>query len=505
MGTSRNYHGRCTVRVVCFLFHVLITNDLSRGTILLCVQPPHPDSSEQGVTEAPLHLAKWHPQDPDTLAVASENRLYLINLSSVAVLQGHPVPQYDLHHVSHVFIIPTPLVAFDFDVLHYALATISEDSTLTLWNINDHVPYTQHKVRGEDIPSSIAFVDGAVVIGRKNGTIYQLLNVTTKAVLATIKFVNSANPDDIDMFGHAHYDSRVGTLWIANSRRESMIAFKLNFDSFASDPGALNTVNYIEQVVEFTGPKPTIHFVILTVDGDPTGEEAHAACIAAKVPSGDLSLVAFSVHAGGVDQILIRKEWLETALNEASEKIPSGLDHAHSRGQGLALTQQPLTASAIIGQLRVSPEEEAELDNSTRDDGPQNGGNDRPERGREPKGKGKRNVNWKADKDNNNDVPLVGNASKGGKSEGKDNGSNESPMILALNREMKKTEESLHTKIGRLLAKELDKQSAFSSILSSGFPNPSCPQTNAWKKHELMICSRILLVKKSCCRSFPRN
>ena len=33
------------------------------------------------------------------------------------------------------------IAAFDFDLLHYAIATISTDSTLTIWNIHDKVPH----------------------------------------------------------------------------------------------------------------------------------------------------------------------------------------------------------------------------------------------------------------------------------------------------------------------------------------------------------------------------
>ena len=109
------------------------------------------------------------------------------------------------------------------------------------------------------------------------------------------------------MFGHITYDYRIQTLWVANNRRDSMIALRIESDGLAPSPiGDDWSKNlFIEQVVGFCGPKPTIHFVIPTADLDPTGEETLAACVAAKVPSGELALVAFSVHASGVDQVLI--------------------------------------------------------------------------------------------------------------------------------------------------------------------------------------------------------
>lgn len=223
------------------------------------------------------------------------------------------------------FTIPLQaIVGFAFDVPHYAIATISEDSTLTLWHIQDKLPFWHHKVLGEGTPSSIDFLDGGIIIGRKNGTLLQLLPVMGTNVLSTVKFVNG-NREDKDMFGHVTYDSRIQTLWVANSRRESLIALRVRFEMATPLPTGEEVVRggYFEQVVEFSGPKASIHFVILTPDTDPSGEEAHAACVAAKLPPGDLALVAFVVHSTGVDQVLIRKEWFDTALNAASAKFPA--------------------------------------------------------------------------------------------------------------------------------------------------------------------------------------
>lgn len=345
-----------------------------------------------------------------------------------------------------------PVVAFDFDVMHYALATISEDSTLTVWNMHDRLPYTTHKIRGEDIPSSMTFVDGGLVIGRKNGTIFQLLSISTKTVLSTVKFINGQQEDN-DMFGHVIYDSRIQTLWVANSRRESMIAFKINFEpSFTSGEEAVR--GYFEQVIEFAGPKPTIHFVILTADADPNGDEAHAACVAAKVPSGDLALVAFSVHSTGVDQILIRKEWFDNALMSTSAKFPhyqlpqSPPPIQDSKPQRLVpqvssnAPPPPAPIPAFVPRSRTPPSEDIEND-LNRDDS------------RLPDSKAKgakgKNVNWKEggenlkDKEKGakvSDATLIGESSLG----------------QALTREIRKTEENLHTRIGRLIGKEMDKQ-----------------------------------------------
>jgi hypothetical protein len=96
----------------------------------------------------------------------------------------------------------------------------------------------------------------------------------SKKVLAMIKFVNG--PEEFEIFGHVNYDLRVQMLWVGNNRRDSLIVFKITFDSSpsTSEPGAVRGA-YFKPVVKFCGPTPTIHFeVILSADPDRTVEEA---------------------------------------------------------------------------------------------------------------------------------------------------------------------------------------------------------------------------------------
>ena len=441
----------------------VITDDVP-GRILLRVLPSTGPSA--------LRSVKWHPKDPDTLALASDTHIYLINVFEASRLYETVHPS-DLDRISQVFTSGSPIAAFDFDVLHYALATISDDSTLTLWSISDSTPFWSTKVKGEDVPSSLNLVDGGVVVGRKNGTIFQLLSYKGRNVLSTVKFVNSNRQEDPDMFGHITYDYRIQTLWVANNRRESMIALRIGSDGLGPSPmgddGAKNL--FIEQIVEFGGPKPTIHFVILTADLDPTGEEALAACVAAKVPSGELALVAFSVHASGVDQVLIRREWFDSASLGALAKYPSYIPSPQSiqtpqqqqqqqppvearpsrserTNQALApiQTQPPHAAPASIPQppVRTKSPPSDEVDSEIVKD------ETRPAEGKGRSTKS-RNINWRDKKDNGKD-PVGGNSS------GLDTGALSDSALGTLTKEIKKTEDNLHTKIGRMLAKELDKQ-----------------------------------------------
>jgi hypothetical protein len=292
-------------------------------------------------------------------------------------------------------------------------------------------------------------VDHGVVIGRKHGTIFQLLPNKSSAVISTIKFVHGF-ADDPDMFGHANYDSRIQTLWIANNRRDSMIAFKIGFE--ASSPGrGHDTRPFLEQVLEFAGPKPTIHFVILTADADPRGEEAHAACVAAKVPVGELALVAFSVHSSGVDQVLVRKEWFDGALATSLAKFPSAshLPQASSepKNQRLqpiqAAVVQPVAEPSIVlpgPRMRTPPsaeEAEAEIREESR-----SGDNRGRSRGK--------NVGWK-EKEAKETAVKPTEIPNG----------NEAQLSAAMSKEIKKMEETLYSRIGRLVGKELDKQREF--------------------------------------------
>jgi hypothetical protein len=77
----------------------VITDD-APGRVLLCVYP-------SADAEALLSV-KWHPKQPDQLAVGSENKIHLLNILDAAhVFQGEPVPSTELHHVGPIFQMPS--------------------------------------------------------------------------------------------------------------------------------------------------------------------------------------------------------------------------------------------------------------------------------------------------------------------------------------------------------------------------------------------------------------
>jgi hypothetical protein len=194
----------------------------------------------------------------------------------------------------------------------------------------------------------------------------------------------------------------------------------------------------------------------LTADADPRGEEAHAACVAAKVPPGELALVAFSVHSSGVDQVLIRKEWFDGALATSLAKFPaaphqtqvSALESRNQRQQTIQTPPvgiaHPVTESSIPPgpRIRTPPSgEEAEAEIREREEG-------RPGdiRGR---GRGK-NVGWKEKEAKESSVKPQENPS-----------GSEAQLGAVMSKEIRKMEENLYSRIGRLVGKELDKQREF--------------------------------------------
>lgn len=410
----------------------VITDDVP-GTLVLNVPPS---------TVSPLISVKWHPLSNETLAVTSESRVYLIDLVNTHSLGSQPFPQGDLHHISQVFEVPSPLVAFDFDVANYSLATISQDSSLLLWSIRDRSAYANHKIPGEDVPSSLTFIEGGLIIGRKNGTIFQLISSMhhVMSVVSTLKFTKGAQ-EDYDMFGHVNYDARIRTLWIANSRRNSLIAARVGYDA---PPGDELQVAYFEQVCEFVGPKPTIHFVILTADADPHGDESLAACVAAKEPPGELALVAFSVHSSGVDQVLVRKEWYTSAFSTAPAKFPFSTPAMVQPSIPAKASQQFSNTTVPITVRPTTPQsEEVEVEMDINRDDPKTSD------GRNKGTKSNKAVVWAKERDESKDKAPARTG---------DVSPSDHNLAQSLAKEIKKTEENLHSRLGRLIGKEMDKQ-----------------------------------------------
>ncbi|KAG8905132.1 hypothetical protein FRB99_000644 [Tulasnella sp. 403] len=489
-----------------------IEDDAATMSRIILHVPPQPDV-------AGFKVVKWHPKQPGTLAVASEREIYLLNIDEAYQAFGSDgVTQEELGRVSTVFSVPSPLVSFTFDVPQIALASISIDSTITLWSIKDKLPFWSGRVHGDGYPSSIDFLEGGLVVGRNQGNIIQLLPVMSTTVLSTIKFTlgpgsavgpgksSMENPEL--MFGHLCYDPTSKILWVANSARNSLFAVKIGLDATpipsippsgvaggpamaTAEPTTPTMRPTFEQIVEFPCSMPTINLTV--VPAEAAEENSHW--------TRDISLVvsAFCVHAGGVDQINISQEGYDDAIRRTAAKLPNiaygvpASDRAERRtsAQGMASNTvappppQPSQQSQAQQYLPNRPEM-IQLPPGTYppQQSQQIGAGYVNQRSRSPPSDPDRNGNPSGfDSSASTAVAsVVQQPQNSGKGKNKDTNvpggkqwkaspntanidavnskSDTEALTAGLTKEIRKVEESLHTRIGRLIVKELDKQHA---------------------------------------------
>lgn len=383
--------------------------------VVLHVAPPPATPSEAPYA---LRLVKWHPRAlgigssssgdggaAGTIAVASDREVYVFNVSdALERFRGEEITLSSLATIASVISVPSPLVGFTFDLNSHAttnapaLATISIDSTIMLWNIKDRLPFWTGRVPGEGLPSSIDFLDGGLLVGRKQGTILQLLPVMSASVAATIKLVTplpsnggrdgkgkeatSSLTDEESIFAHVGYDPRIRTIWVAHSGRPSLFAIRLGFDAVpapvsmegkTSSITPTTTVPVIDQIIEFPIPMQCINMAILisspyAPDGtiplsalpptsssyDLTGNSSVPLTYGPDLVGGGdgyidangnplMAVASFAMHQGGVDQINIAMGTFEQALGSVSSKLP--LATYGPDGQ----SQQPLQAVSNTG------------------------------------------------------------------------------------------------------------------------------------------------------------
>jgi hypothetical protein len=111
VGTSRGYHRRRPVCTAPYLIFLTLTLFFPSGRVLLCVYP-------SADSEAILSV-KWHPRQPDQLAVGSENKIHFLNiLDALHVFGGEPIPATELHRIGPVFSMPSvSSFSFQWDTL----------------------------------------------------------------------------------------------------------------------------------------------------------------------------------------------------------------------------------------------------------------------------------------------------------------------------------------------------------------------------------------------------
>ncbi|QRW17722.1 inactive protein kinase [Rhizoctonia solani] len=407
-----------------------------------------------------LRTVKWHINGD--LALASDREVYLLDAREASdAFHGTPVPLNNLGQVAKVFVIPSSLISFTFDYSNNAIATISTDSVLRLWSIKEQYPIWQGIISGQGEPSSVDVFDVGVIVGRKQGTILQLLAPLSTTVLSTLRFISSMDPaveDDGRMFGHLSYDSRLRTLWVANSARASLIAVRVlvESDDPALGPGA-GVRGAFEQIMEFPTPAPTINITLLAPDD-------------AEEPQ--LAVAAFAVHVAGVDQINVDREAFEHALATLPAKLPPQpqpqqqqaqqilQQHPHRAESPMPLPIVPGLGDIGTGTLPPGGLQQAQIQ-PTKTGRPPRGvtppppNSDDPEPiPRPPPADLSASTNTKVGSSGASVKSVKAKDKEREKGKNVSGGENDGTVL----KEIRKVEENLHTKIGRLITRELDKQ-----------------------------------------------
>lgn len=366
--------------------------DQQSAKVVVHVASPPPTQSQ-----APhaLRLVRWHPrilgldvaEAAGTVAVASDCEVYVFNVSdALKRFRGKEITLSSLATIANVISIPSPLVGFTFDFNPHAttnaaaLVTLSVDSTIMVWSMSDFSLLWTGRVLGEGLPCSIDILDGGWLIGRKQGTILQLLPSMSASVTATIRLAaplsskdglsgdEGQEPTSLVMneerfFARVKYDPGIRTIWVVHSGRPSLFAIRLRFHSVpaavtreespSSRPPPTMIVPMVDQILASQIPMQCLHMVILpSYPYTPGGTTVFGAVplissynLAASgnnsVPLTDgpdllrgrdeyadengsrrMAFVSFVMHQGGVDRIGISMNAFEQALRTVHSKLP---------------------------------------------------------------------------------------------------------------------------------------------------------------------------------------
>lgn len=78
------------------------------------------------VGQEALHSVKWHPKQYNTVAVASENDIYVLNILEAArFFDGEPINQSDLHRFVQSIRMPAVSYRLLLPFVHYGLHQVT--------------------------------------------------------------------------------------------------------------------------------------------------------------------------------------------------------------------------------------------------------------------------------------------------------------------------------------------------------------------------------------------
>jgi hypothetical protein len=159
------------------------------------------------------------------------------------------------------------MAAFCLNRAHGALGVISTDSHLTLYSVVSQTPVWGRALPTEassSPPTSVAFCETQILVGRENNTLLELVQITTEvAVLSSIRFTTPA-PFPLH-FTQPVYDPERTVLWVTNFARGSLYGFHFALRGKAPVTGlsGSNSARIIafDRMVELP-LEPTLSFVV---------------------------------------------------------------------------------------------------------------------------------------------------------------------------------------------------------------------------------------------------
>lgn len=399
-------------------------------------------------------------------------------------------------------------VAFSNDGTAFAILTA--DSTCT-------IRYTEEPcevVRTHKLPSdatdlsSMVFLSApdsrptAIAIASKLGTVIHIVPLgpspdATDAPAIEFTFAEGAKDDAGANFGHMAYHRPSGTLFVSNSIRGSLFAFRLAFDDariaiLASDAdddvglfavlpteGTLSTPR-IDHLTEIATPEPIINFIL----DDFTSPED--------------KLSAVCTHPAGVHQITFRHKRAEARSREADGPRRMSLEGSiRVSSEVVVAVEDPAPGDVLVSRPRsISIKREPTVDDIVEEEPEDVKARKAPDTLLAPpesppspiklagpvvnaairsmKGRGSRNASSSDERAVKQESPAAspgladsasvtnawaaGNAGGVGKKAGGGGKAESNAEVL---RELKKLEESLPARIGKLVTKEMDKQGGF--------------------------------------------
>ncbi|KAL5632372.1 hypothetical protein ACGC1H_005367 [Rhizoctonia solani] len=246
-----------------------------------------------------LKKVKWH--SIGTVGFASSNQVYLLDLHEVQVtFGGLPVVLDKLKYVARVFEVLPPVISFGFDYRSDSVAILSFGGSISFFVIHGHYRIWKATIQGPGQPYSLDIYDWGMLVGWKQGSVFQLFTPFSTNIISTFQFTDSTDlvaKTNAESHTCLCYDSQIRVLWVAHSARSSILAVHIPVEADNPRPESIhmNAYQVFEQIVEIPTPTP-ITGISLAASAD-----------------GLAVVNVYVTNASGVDRIIFNQDALESS------------------------------------------------------------------------------------------------------------------------------------------------------------------------------------------------